>query len=314
MSGETQHVIVVGGSWAGLAAALQLGRARRRTLLIDAGMPRNRFAHESHGFPGQDGRQPAEILETFRAQVLAYPTVRLVSGVAVAARQEADGRFAVALSSGEQLHAERLVLATGVIDELPQVPGMVERWGVGVLHCPYCHGYEVADRRLAVLGGGETAVRKALLVRDWSGDVTLFTEGAFEPTADEQAALAARGVRIVRDAVRELVGPAPEVSGVRLEDGRVVDVDAVFTTPRTRLASPLAQQLGCARDDGPSGPMVRTDARQETTVPGVYCAGDAARAMHGATFAAADGVLAGMSAHQSLVFAPVARPPEAAAR
>ncbi|HEX5439079.1 MAG TPA: NAD(P)/FAD-dependent oxidoreductase [Gemmatimonadaceae bacterium] len=304
MFDETYHAIVIGGSFAGLAAAIQLGRARRRVLVVDAGKPRNRFAHSSHGFLGQDGRSPAEILDTFRAQVLAYPTVRFESGEVVDAYRGGDDDFTVTLASGDNLRSQRLILATGVVDELPSIPGLQERWGVTVAHCPYCHGYEVRDRRLGVLAGSEMAIQHAVLVRDWSADVTIFTNGAFEPDADQRSALAARGIRVEERAVEALVGTVPELAGVRLRDGNVVEIDALFTSTRTRMSSPLAERLGCAFDEGPFGPVVRTDARKETTVTGVYCAGDAARTPHNTTWAAADGATAGVMAHQSLVFAP----------
>ena len=304
MAGEETHdVIIVGGSFAGLGAAMQLGRTRRRIVVVDAGNPRNRFAHASHGFLGQDGRSPAEILDTFRAQILAYPTVSFVSGEAVDARRadgDADG-FAVVLASGAELRARRLVLATGVVDELPAVPGVAERWGVTVLHCPYCHGYEVADRRLGVLATSAMSAHQVILLGDWSGDVTFFANG-IELDAEQRRAIEGRGARIEERRVVELVGEAPAICGVRIEDGSVVAVDAVFTGSRTRMASPLAERLGCAFDDGPFGPIVRTDERRQSTVPGVYCAGDAARAPHNAMWAAGDGATAGIGAHQSLVF------------
>jgi thioredoxin reductase len=298
---EDYHVVVVGGSWAGLAAAMQLGRARRRVLVVDAGRPRNRFAHAGHGFLGQDGRSPTAIRQTFSEQVLAYPTVRIEEGEAVDAYRSGDGVFRVELASGEVVGGRRVVLATGIVDELPSTPGLRERWGATVLHCPYCHGYEVADARLGVLATGEMAAHQALLLPDWSAQVTLFTNDAFEPTAEQSAALAERGVRVETRSVVSLVGPLPALTGVRLGDGAVVEVDAIFTASRTHMASSLAERLGCAFDEGPFGPIVRTDARKETTVPGVYCAGDAARAPHNATWAAADGVTAGISAHQSLI-------------
>jgi len=294
-------VVVVGGSFAGLAAAMQLARARRRVLVVDAGHPRNRFAHASHGFLGQDGRAPSEILDTARAEVLAYPTVAFLRGEATLARAEQDG-FAIALASGATLHARRLVLAAGIVDDLPDVPGLAERWGATVLHCPYCHGFEVADARLGVLAVGEASLHVVMLLPDWSRDVTLFTNGAFAPDAAQREALAARGVRIESRAVEALVGAAPALAGVRLAGGETVPLDALFTSPRNHMASPLAGQLGCAFDDGPLGPVVRTDARKATTVPGVFAAGDAARPQHNATFAAADGAMAGISAHQSMVF------------
>jgi thioredoxin reductase len=303
-SSERYHVIVVGGSWAGLAAAMQLGRARRRVLIVDAGRPRNRFAHSSHGFLGQDGRSPAEIGETFRAQVLAYPTVQLRTDEVVDATRSDPDRFRVTLSSGATVEAERLILATGVVDALPPVPGVEERWGVTVLHCPYCHGYEVRDRRLGVLAWTEKAAHKALLLPDWSSDVVLFTNDSFELTDEQRTALARRGVRIIEQPVAALLGDAPALAGVRLRDGEIIPVDALFTESQTPAASDLAKRLGCEFEESPQGAFVRTDAQKQTTVPGVYCAGDAGRGMHNATFAVADGAMAGVSAHQSLIFAP----------
>ncbi|HEU0299105.1 MAG TPA: NAD(P)/FAD-dependent oxidoreductase [Longimicrobium sp.] len=302
MGPDRYDVVVVGGSFAGWAAALQLGRARRRVLVVDAGRPRNRFAHASHGFLGQDGRAPAEIVATARAEVLAYPTAAFLADEATHARAADDG-FELTLASGSTVAASRLVLATGIVDELPEVPGLRERWGVSVLHCPYCHGYEVADRRFGVLAAGEMAVHQALLVTDWSADVTLFTNGALEPDAEQRDQLAARGVRIETRPVAEVLGDAPEISAVRLADGETIPIGALFTQPRTRMASPLAQQLGCEFEDAPAGPIIRTDPLRATSVPGVFAAGDAARAFTNATLAAADGVLAGVSAHRSLVFA-----------
>ena len=300
MPNDTLDVIVAGGSFAGLSAAMQLARARRRVLVVDTGLPRNRFAVASHGFLGQDGQSPEAILETARAQLLAYPTAELRWEEAEVAALRDDGTFEVALASGTSERARRLVLATGVVDEPPEVPGLRERWGRSVLHCPYCHGYEVAGRRLGALAVGEASMHQVLLLPDWSGDVTLFTNGTFEPTAEQRARLTARGVRVEPRAVAAIVGEGEALAGVRLDDGEVVALDALFTASRTRLASPLAEQLGCAIDEEMFGPVIRTDERKETTVPGVYAAGDAARVRHNATWASADGVMAGISAHQSL--------------
>ena len=302
---QSFDVVVAGGSFAGLSAAMQLARARRRVLVVDTGMPRNRFAHASHGFLGQDSRSPAEILGVARSQVLAYPTAELRMDAAMRATAR-EGAFEVVLASGAVVRAPRLVLATGVVDELPDLPGLRERWGRTVLHCPYCHGYEVAGGRLGVLAVGEASMHQALLLPDWSGDVTLFTNGTFEPAADQQRALAARGVRVDSRPVVEVVGEGEGLEGVRVQggaDGAVVGLDALFTASRTRMASPLAEQLGCGLDDGPFGPVIRTDAWKETTVPGVYAAGDVARAPHNATWASADGVTAGIGAHRSLALA-----------
>ena len=305
MPTDIHDVIVVGGSWAGLSAAMQLARARRRVLVIDAGRPRNRFAHAAHGFFGQEGKSPAEARGIGRAQVLAYPTVELREDEAIHAGVDGDF-FGIELASGATARARRIVLATGVVDDLPDVPGLRERWGVTVLHCPYCHGYEVAGRRLGVLATGAQSIHQALLLPDWSGDVTLFTNGLIVPDESERARLAARGVRIDPRRVESVVGDGSDpmaLTGISLVGGGVVPVDALFTASRTHMASPLAEQLGCAFDEGPSGLHVRTTPRKETTTPGVFAAGDAALPVHNATFASSDGVMAGVAAHQSLALA-----------
>jgi thioredoxin reductase len=296
----SHDVIVVGGSVAGLSAAMQLARARRRVLVIDSGLPRNRFADAAHGFLGQDGKAPAAILQQAACQLTAYPTVEIVHGEAREVRRDLDGGFTVKISDGRTARARRLVLATGVADTLPDLPGLKTRWGATVLHCPYCHGYEVRDRPLGVLANHPMAAHQAAMIPDW-GPTTLFTQGRFEPDAEQLAHLAARGVTVERQPVVELLGDAPGLDAVRLADGRVVAVNALFVAPETRMASPLAQQLGCAFDDGMLGPVIRVDDWKATTVPGVFAAGDAARAMHNATLASADGVLAGVGAHQSLM-------------
>lgn len=295
--------IVVGGSFAGLSAAMQLTRARRRTLLVDAAEPRNRFAAHSHGFLGQDGVAPAAIVRQGLGQLSAYPTFDFAADVATAARREPVG-FRVTLASGRAVMARRLVLATGVADELP-LPSMRPRWGVSVLHCPYCHGYEVRDGQIAVIANHPMAAHQALLLPDW-GPTTYFTQGRFDPSPEEMAQLQARGVGIERTPVVELLGDDAETEALRLADGRIVAADAVFTAPRTRMSSSLAESLGCSFLEGPTGPYIQVDETKRTSVEGVFAAGDAAQPMHNATLASASGVMAGISAHRSLVFAEAA--------
>ncbi|MGO1070362.1 NAD(P)/FAD-dependent oxidoreductase [Lysobacter sp. CA199] len=292
-------VIVVGGSFAGLSAALQLGRARRRVLVIDSGLPRNRYAAHAHGILGHDGKPPARILDESRAQLLAYPQARFVRGTATAA-QRLDGGFSVTMDDDGEHRASRLILATGIRDELPAIAGMAERWGVSVLHCPYCHGYEVADRPLGVLANHALSAHQAALIPDW-GPTTYFTQAEFEPDPAQAEHLAQRGVSIERVPVVALLGTAPQLDGVRLADGRTIAVSALFTAPASAMASPLADQLGCEFEQGPLGRHIRVDEWKATSVAGVYAAGDAATAMQNATLASAAGVLAGVGAHQSLI-------------
>ncbi|EAS49151.1 putative FAD-dependent pyridine nucleotide-disulphide oxidoreductase [Aurantimonas manganoxydans SI85-9A1] len=292
--------IVVGGSFAGLSAATYIARGRRTVAVIDAGSPRNRFAARSHGFIAQDGTDPRSILSAARAQLAAYRGVSLVEATAHDARPT-DGGFAVVLEDGEILEAARLVLAFGVSDLLPDVPGLRERWGHTVLHCPYCHGYEFAGQRLGVLQTAAHSTHQAMLIAEW-GPTTLFLDGSEMPDAETRDELTRRGIRIEPAPVLSLEGDARTLSHLVLGDGREVAMDALFIAAPTRLNSDLADRLGCAIDGGPFGSLIRTNADKLTSVPGIYAAGDIARAQHSVTWAASDGVTAGVALHRSLVF------------
>jgi len=273
----TFDVLVVGGSFAGLSAAMQLARARRAVCVLDAGAPRNRFAAASHGFFALDGLPPFELLEQARAKLRAYPSVTFAEGFATSARADGEG-FELGFDERGPLRARKLVLAHGVRDVLPEIAGLAERWGRTVLHCPYCHGYEVAGRALGVLSTSPMSAHHAALVADW-GPVTLLLDGPDELDDESRVLLRRRGVTVVAGRVAALEGDAPALS-----------------------AAVLAEQLGCAFDEGMAGPVIRVDEMKQTTVPGVFAAGDAARGMHNATFASADGVMAGVAAHRALVF------------
>lgn len=304
----TYDAIVVGGSFAGLSAAMMLARARRKVLVLDAGKPRNRYSSASHGFLGQDGRSPKDIMETGRQQLLAYPTVCFHKAEATEAVPTEDG-FAVtfqdsALEHGGVAHAKKLILATGLTDHLPDVPGMLELWGEGVNQCPYCHGYEQAGRKFAIFGAGPGSVHHALIVSDWTEDTTLLTNGGDWLTGDHRAMLSARGIGIDETPLRRLVPRGPnsrELGAVEFVDGRTVPYGALFTGTRWSFASPLAERLGCETEEGHSGPLVKVDMMKETTVPGVFAAGDTSNPMANTNLAAASGTLAGTGAHQSLL-------------
>lgn len=295
-----QHdAVIVGGAFAGLAAATYLARARRRVCVIDAGQPRNRFAAASHGFLGSDGSEPSAILARARAQLAAYPGVTFVAGEASGARVRDQG-FTVSLASGEEIAAHKAILAFGLRDTLEPIPGLAERWGRTVLHCPYCHGFEFSDRPLGVLFRTPMSVHQACLVAEW-GPTTLFLNGA-DLAPDDAARLARHGVSVERGRLTRLVGEGAALSGIEFEDGRVRALAALYVAPQTCLASPIAERLGVAIDEGPMGPVVRTDADKMTSVPGLYAAGDIARAPHSVSWAVADGVTAGTSLHRALVF------------
>jgi len=288
-------VIIVGGSYAGLSAGLQLARARRKVLVIDAGLRRNRFAPTSHGFLGQDGQAPGIIAAEGRSQLMEYPTVTWVQDSVVQAEAE-QGGFSVRTQCNGGFQAKRLILATGVVDELPGIDGLQERWGKRVFHCPYCHGYELGQGRIGVLATSPLAMHHALMLPDW-GSTTLFTNGVFTPNAEQQAQLDRRGVSVESAAVTRISG---ERADLELADGRIVQLDGVFTMSRTRL-SPLAEQLGCGRVDGPTGPYLHTDETRQTSVAGVFACGDASLAAGSVALAVAEGVRAGVGAHFSLI-------------
>ncbi|KRD55240.1 thioredoxin reductase [Acidovorax sp. Root275] len=316
MNTYDHDAIVIGGSFAGLSAAMQLARARRRVCVVDAGQPRNRFAAASHGFFGQDGEPPLAMIEQARRKLLAYPTVTLRQGTVVSATAQPDAGaltasgFDVVLDDGAgaltPLTTRKLVLAFGVKDGLPDIAGLRERWGASVLHCPYCHGYEFAGQRLGVLYHSPQSGMHAQLISDW-GPTTLFLNGETTLEDSERTRLLALGIAVEPARIAALEGPDRALSGVRLvanggADGRLVPLDALYVAATTSPASPLAEQLGCALDEGPMGPCIRTDANKMTTVPGVYAAGDATLMRHNATLASAEGVLAGVGAHQAMVF------------
>jgi thioredoxin reductase len=301
----TYEVIVVGGGAAGLSAALVLGRARRRTLVVDAGEPRNAPAAHMQGFLSRDGMPPAEFLAVGREEIARYG-VELVRDRAVDAHRDGDaGAFAVTLAGGGVVRARHLVIATGLKDELPDVPGVAERFGRDVLHCPYCHGWEVRDRAFGVLATGPLSTHQALMVTQWSKDVTLFLHTvAEEELADEDLRrLAAAGVKTVPGEVAGLVVEDDRLTGVRLADGTVHPREAVFTAPRAVPRTDLLERLGAELRETPFGCYPVIDERGLTTVPGLWAAGNASGFAEQVINAASRGYRAGAAINGELLFA-----------
>jgi len=296
----TTEFAVIGGSYAGLSAALQLARARRDVTVVDAGLRRNRFVDEadgtSHGFLSRDGVAPGDIAAEARRQLLRYPNVRWLDGMAEDARKADGGRFAFRVGE-HSLEAARLVLATGVRDELPPIPGLAERWGRSIFHCPYCHGYELEAGPIGIIATSELAQHHAIMLPDW-GAPTLFLNEAYRPSEEDLATFSRRGTQVEATPIVRIEGLAEVV----LADGRTLSMNGLFTQPRTHLASPVAAQLGCALVQGPMGAFIQVDAMQQTSVPNVFACGDAARATGSVTLAVADGAMAGVAAHRSTMF------------
>ena len=262
---RTYDVVVVGGGAAGLSAALVLGRARRRVCVVDARAPRNAPAAHMHGFLSRDGMPPADLLAAGRAEVASYG-VEFVDEQAVGI----EVGFVVRLAGGRELKARRLLVATGLRDELPEIAGVRERWARDLLHCPYCHGWEVRDQPIGVLGTQPASVEHAHLVRQWSDDVTFFVH-TYELTSTEEAGLEARGIEIVRGEIARLVVEGDRLAGVELTDGRVVPRTAVFIRPRNVPHAELLSGLQCEVDDAG---FVTVDATGRASTTGVWAAGN----------------------------------------
>ncbi len=295
-------VVIVGGGPAGLNAALMLGRARRKVLLLDSGQPRNATVHAMHGFLSRDGMDPAALRQTAREQLAAYPTVQ-VRDVEVQAAAPEGGQFTLTLSDGTTEQARRLLLATGVVDQLPSIPGLGELWGRGVFNCPYCDGWEVRDQPLAVLAADPRNLQLALHLTRWSPDVLLCTNGTADLDEDARRLLAAHKVQLRQEPITGLDGAGGRLQRVVFAESEPAERAAAFLHAPTCQRSDLPVQLGCALlEDG----SVMVDDLGQTSVPGVLAAGDMARRpsmpLPGAqvVIAAAEGAIAAVAIDQML--------------
>ena len=262
-------VVVIGGGAAGLSASLVLSRARRKVLVVDAGSPRNAPAAHMHGYLSRDGMPPAELLAAGRREVTSYGG-DILDGT-VTNLVAAGSGFTAMLAGGQRISARRVLVTTGLPDELPDIPDLRDRWARDVLHCPYCHGHEVRDRRLGVNGGPPGAARYAQIVRQWTNDMTYFTPPD-TITAVERTQLLARGIGVVEGTIDQLViDDVDELRGVQMRDGCVIPVDALFVPPRFIPNSALLVGLGCDVD---TDDWVTVDTTGRTSVPGVWAAGN----------------------------------------
>jgi len=292
MESETFDVVIVGGGAAGLSAALVLGRARRRVAVVDAGSPRNAPATHMHGFLSRDGMPPPELLAVARTEVLRYG-VELVDDQVVGI----EASFTMRLASAGPLKARRLLVATGLRDELPDIPGLRDRWARDVLHCPYCHGYEVKDQRLGVLGWTPQAASYAQIVRQWSDDVVYFAAPGTLTTATRRQ-LAVRGITVVDGSVRRVLVVDDALNGIELDDGRAISRDALFVPPRFVPNNKLLIDLDCEHDED-GWPITHGDGR--TSVTGVWAAGNVANPRAQVITAAGEGSAAAIAINADLV-------------
>jgi len=293
-------VIIIGGSFAGLAAALQLGRARRKVTVLDTGLPRNRFAGHSHGLLGHDHKPPLDILAEARQQLARYPAIKLVNARADNVSGVIDD-FSVLTADGESLGARRVILSYGVADQMPDVPGFAESWGTSIVPCPYCDGFEVADRHWGHVWSGPQSHNQARLFRDWTDKLTVFADGR-DIAPDIRADLANRNIAVVDGRIIDIAHHKGRIATVNLDSGRNVAVDVLFASPRNKPSASLHEAFGLATADTPTGIVLKVDERRQTSVPGIYAAGDLATPfLPSVTQASSQGAMAGIFAQQSML-------------
>lgn len=292
-------VIIIGGSFAGLIAASHLVRARRSVTIFDTNRPRNRFAKAAHNVLGYDGVSPLEIRRKALADVLAYPTARHIEAE-ITGIGGVGGDFAVRTLDGEAFGAKRILLSYGVSDRFPDIPGFAECWGQTVIHCPYCHGYEVAGGHLGLLYSSPNSLHATVLLKDWSDRITLFTNGLDLPPGEE-ARIERRGVRLYEGRIARLLHENGKLQAALMESGKEVPLDALLAHPQVVPSARLHEDIGAQTLDAPLGPYLRTNEEFETTVPGIFAAGDLAGPRHSVNNAIYGGTIAGVGLHRSLL-------------
>lgn len=266
----TFDVIIIGGSYSGLSAAMALGRALRKVLVIDAGNPCNKQTPHSHNFLTNDGKTPKEITNLAKQQLQQYPTVRLLDGFASKGTQTAEG-FTIQTESGELFSSRKLIVATGIKDRMPAIPGFAESWGISVLHCPYCHGYEVRNQPTGILADGETGIELSSLIANWTKDLTLYTNGPSALTDEQKAKLEKNQIDIVETEINRLDHAHGYINNIVFKDGSKTPVKAIYARLPFVQHSSIPQELGAElTQDG----FIKIDNAHRTSVPGLYACGD----------------------------------------
>nr|WP_322623807.1 NAD(P)/FAD-dependent oxidoreductase [uncultured Flavobacterium sp.] len=290
--------IIIGGSYSGLAAAMALGRALKNVLVLDAGLPCNRQTPHSHNFLTNDGKTPAEIATIAKQQVLEYPTVAFFNDMVTDAIKTEVG-FDVSLMNGETFSAKKLIFATGIKDIFPNIPGLEACWGISVLHCPYCHGYEVKGLPTAILNNGETGFEIARLIRNWTDDLTIVTNGTATFSEEQWYFIKAQNIKVKQEEITGLNHNKGYISGITFSDGSALAVKVAYTRVPFVQHSLLPEKLGC--EITPEG-YIKTNPMQQTTVNGIYACGDSISPMRAVAHAVFTGTMAGISASKELIF------------
>jgi len=290
-------VIIVGGSYAGLSSAMALGRAFRNVLIIDSGKPCNAQTPHAHNIITHDGQTPAEISKNAKEQVLKYDTIQFHEALATDARKT-DAGFEIITDSGQTFHARKLIFATGIKDVFPSINGFAESWGISALHCPYCHGYEVRNEILGVVGNGETGFQFSRLIHHWSKKLTLFTNGSSTLTAEQTQKLKAHNIEILEQEIASFAHHNGQLRELVFKDGTTRKVTAVFAHPEFEQHCKLPEKLGCALTE--KG-YIEIDDFHRTTVPGIYAAGDNTSLLRALPMAIAAGNKTGAIVNKELI-------------
>lgn len=290
-------VIIIGGSFAGLSAAMALGRAIRSVLVIDAGKPCNSQTPHSHNFLTRDGYKPLDLLQEAREQVLKYSTVSLVNGLVANVQKTASG-FQATVDSGESFQARRLLFATGLKDIMPDIPGFAECWGISVLHCPYCHGYEVRNETTGILANGDVAFELAKLIHHWTKDLIVFTNGTAQLSPQQRDKLQTKGILVEEAAISGIEHTRGYVSQISLSDGGKIPLKAIYARPASKQHFDIPALLGCALTEQN---LLKVDMMQKTSVDGIYAAGDNAHGARSLSVAIAAGTMAAGGINRSLI-------------
>ncbi|WP_298735026.1 NAD(P)/FAD-dependent oxidoreductase [uncultured Chitinophaga sp.] len=290
-------VIITGGSYAGLSAAMSLGRALRNVLVIDSGKPCNRQTPHSHNFLTRDGQTPAGLSALAKAQVAAYPTVRFYEGLAISG-SKTDSGFEIRTQAGARFTAKKLVFASGVRDIMPDIKGFAECWGITVIHCPYCHGYEVRQERTGILANGDGAFEYAKLLSNWTKDLTIFTNGPSILSAEQAEKIRSHQINIVETVIDSFEHDKGQLQQIRFRDGSAFPLKAIYARPQFEQHSDIPVSLGCELTEHG---LLKVDAMQRTNIPGIYACGDNAGAMRSVANAVATGSAAGAVLNREMI-------------
>lgn len=290
------EVIIIGGSYAGLSAAMALGRASRNTLVIDSGKPCNRNTPHSHNFITQDGETPAAIAIKAKEQVARYPTVHFVSDLAISGEKTTQG-FKINTASSKTYEADKLLFATGITDILPSIKGIEECWAKTVIHCPYCHGYEVKGQKTAILANGETAVHYAKLLLQWTKDLTIFTNGTPDFTDEQYAGFRKYNIGIIDTEISELIHSNGQLQSILIENGNAHHFEVMYHRPQFKIHCDIPLALGATLNE--IG-YLQVDFMQKTNIDGIFAAGDCTSPMRSVANAVAEGSKAGAMINNEL--------------